>query len=113
MAFEVYFSIEEIALRLDKAARTVRRWVTAGEFRGVVNVPGGLMVPESGVEEFLAKRRVDLSAAALSIRQEAMRRRLGRIEPGAERMPAAGICARSPGELVRKLDRTSGRRAKA
>lgn len=109
MGFDVYFSTREIATRLDKSVRTIRRWVAAREFGDqVVMVGGDVMVPWSGVSAFLEKRKLDLSAEGLQKRAAALSRRLHKGELGPARFSnGAGISARSPAELRRKMARTS------
>lgn len=104
MPFEVYFGTREIALRLDKSGRTVRRWIAGGLFGpGVVTVGGDVMVPQSGIEAFLSARRLDVSEVAAETRRQAMLRKLGRPCPASDRVLTGGVSARSPGELRRKL----------
>jgi excisionase family DNA binding protein len=102
MAFEVYFSTKEIASRLGRSTRTVRRWVLEGRFGDGVVAMGSLMVPESAIEEFLSSSRLNLSAEAQAIRRDAMERRLDRDEPAQARVATPGTPARSAGELRRK-----------
>jgi excisionase family DNA binding protein len=53
---EIFFTISEVADRLQVAARTVRRWIKAGDL--VVHRIGGVLrIAESDVRAFLALYR--------------------------------------------------------
>lgn len=95
--FELYFSVQEIAQRLDVSAKWVRTRVDAGEFgAGLVNVAGGVRVPLSGVLVFLQRHQVPANGVAAAV--------VDRSRPVPPRVfsECSGITARSEGELRRK-----------
>ena len=97
--FELYFSVGEIAQRLDVSDKWVRARVQAGEFGcNIVLVAGELRVPLSGVLFFLGSRRLngECIAAAVADRMRPLPQRVFSEKPG--------IPARSDGELRRKSE---------
>lgn len=98
MPIEVYYSTGELATRLDKAPRSIRRWAYDGEFGGdVVSIGGDIMVPESGVAAYLEHHKLHIGAEASAARRALMRRRLDGLSA---REQSGGVSARSTGELL-------------
>lgn len=111
MAFEQYFTIEEIAARIPRSAKFFRAEIQRGRF-SPNRLPDGTpdlsniqiidetyMVPLSGILFYLAQH----SAAQLTLVADLVAHRL---RPEAETRPSLstnGTAARSRGELVRKL----------
>lgn len=97
--FELYFSVPEIAQRLDVSSKWVRSRMQAGEFGAdLVDVAGGLRVPLSGVLVFLQRHQIPASGVAAAV--------VDRLRPIPRRgfSESKGITARSEGELRCKLE---------
>lgn len=107
MPFQVYYSIAEIAARLDYTKKWVTRKVQAGEFgpvSDVVQIGKDIRVPQSGVDLFVESHPYKRDAATLMRNKALIDRRLKGREIPLDRGPfSTGIAARSPGELRRKL----------
>lgn len=107
MAFQVYYSIAEIAARLDYTKKFVTRRVQAGAFGAicdVIQVGKDIRVPQSGIDFFVQSHPYKRDAATLMRNRALMDRRLHRRIIPPDRGPfSPGIAARSAGELKRKL----------
>lgn len=104
--FEVYFSVGEVAARLGKSQRTIKRWAEKGDLGTVWRLGGELMMAESSLLVFLDRHIEDFSGVAREIRRKAFERQLGR-PPGRGPFPP-GIAARTEGELRRKMSEKQG-----
>jgi len=109
--FETYFSLAEIAQRIPKSDKFWRAELKRGAFApalpngqpdlsNVLQVGGEFFVPASGVAYYLAAHA---AAAPVPVVASFMAGRARQPLPAPPR-PAAGIRARSAGELRRKID---------
>jgi excisionase family DNA binding protein len=65
-----YLRVAAVAEELDVSARTVLRWVAAGEL-DALRLPGGqLRVPQSALSAFLAGRAITNGGHGLAITEE-------------------------------------------
>jgi hypothetical protein len=104
-AFDVYYSLSDVATRLDKSMWTVKRWAEKGELGTVWRLASELMVSEQGVLGFMNLHVADFSEAARELRRVALERKLGRTLPPKRGPFSPGVPARCEGELRRKLAR--------
>ncbi len=107
MPFGNYFSLRDVAARLGRSTATVRRLAERGELGTVYRIAGQMMFEESGLVAFLSRNVVEFTSVARADRRARIDRALGRAAPG----PV--LCARSEGELRRKVVQTFAREQEA
>jgi hypothetical protein len=109
MAFEQYFTVEEICARIPRSPKFFRAEIQRGHFspgrladgtpdlRNIQLIDDTYMVPLSGICHYLANH----AAAQVPVVAELVAHRL-RPEPESRPVLSDGCAARSPGELRRK-----------
>lgn len=98
MAFELYFSVEEICQRIPRSPAFFRREIQRGAFgdlAAVLLVDGSYFVPLAGIEHYI--RTHALPATVATMVSERLRPTVG------ARLFSDGVSARNGGELKRKL----------